>query len=794
MTLAGTIPIRLQPLPGEALDSWLETYAHLLHVTVNDIFRHAGLVWESAEHLAGRRPWLYRLGGPAQAAISAVSGIPASTLLAMTLASYDGTGLAASSAGPGSWHGPRWWLHLARSQFCPRCLAGNGGRSMLAWRLPWTFACTSCQVLLADACPDCGRPHPHTRTGQHRNPGRCDTTGLPLPPPRRASGGMPACSSDPAAADATALLPDGHVLRAQQHIGTLISELLDARGQPGTLTRIRQQLDDIYAVARAAISALHGPAPMPAVAGMVLAELGASPGTGGSPGRSAAIEALTSAAVTGPRRQSAPVVAFGATIADIMLHGRRDDPDPAIAAWIAHSQATRSTHGGPAHMIKRWSSTSPSLQAALMKPLTPRLDVLQQLRYGTPAGSLRMPGPAVAGHRAAAMPSLLWRGWALRLMPPEGFEALSCRAGLAVLLATAATGAGSYRTARELLGLQAVSGTRFAAFIARLRDLGVLETVLATLCQLSRKLAEHGPQIDYARRRQLPSLSQAQLDTADWRRCRYFLTRPGTLLQRSELARTELPACTTQEQLARLCLIEMLTGTHPYYLPGPLRLPERRSTRGPVTAYAEFVLTLPEPMANCLHRRAQYLLTRKSIREPVSWEPPFEWVTGITWPGPHPDDISPAGLHPLIRAGLPAQMIAAQLLTTPEHVRLTAARHPVPQIPPQASRAPARPGPAPLPSTEQLRVLTSQKLSLRAIARTTRCSEPRIRQALADAGLRQLPAQEIDPQWLHQQYQTMRRTLKDIAAETGISRNALAAAARAAGIPVRRGSNAHTAP
>ncbi len=39
------IPIRLAPLPGEALDSWLETYAHLLHVTLRDIFVLAGVGW-----------------------------------------------------------------------------------------------------------------------------------------------------------------------------------------------------------------------------------------------------------------------------------------------------------------------------------------------------------------------------------------------------------------------------------------------------------------------------------------------------------------------------------------------------------------------------------------------------------------------------------------------------------------------------------------------------------------------------------------------------------------------------
>jgi hypothetical protein len=48
------IPIRLPPLPGEALDSWLETYAHLLHVTVRDIFAFAGVDRDRLASEAGR--------------------------------------------------------------------------------------------------------------------------------------------------------------------------------------------------------------------------------------------------------------------------------------------------------------------------------------------------------------------------------------------------------------------------------------------------------------------------------------------------------------------------------------------------------------------------------------------------------------------------------------------------------------------------------------------------------------------------------------------------------------------
>ena len=671
------IPIRLLPLPGEALDSWLETYACLLHVAVRDIFALAGVDWDRLVSDDGRqhKPWLYQLHEPDLAALSTVTGIPAAALADMTLARYAGTGLAAVTAAPGLPRTPRWWRQPIGSRYCPRCLAANGGRWMLTWRIPWTFACTGCQVLLADTCPDCRRRHRRTRTGQPRRPGRCDLTGLPLPPPHPPRGGIMSCSADPAQTPAIALPAGGHVLRAQQHIDALTAALLAAREQPEELAVLQQHLDDIHAVAHAAISALHGPAAPPAIISAVLDELGAQPGIPIQPGEHAGVGALTGPA-HGRRRQFAPVCAFGITIADVMLHGRRGDPDPLIAAWLAGNEAGRKKTAGPANMLARWDQASPALQAALAKPLASRLDTFCQLRYRAPAGPARIPDPARAGEHARALPSLLWPGWALRLMPPAGFDFLRYRSGLGVMLTVASAGADGYRTAQELLGLQPVHGNRFASFTARLRRHGVLDTVTAAICQLARNLEEHGAPVDYARRRRLRRLSQAQLDIAGWRRQRYFLTHPDTWAYRRRVNHADLPAAPVQEHLARLRLIELLTGTHPCYLPEPLRLPERRRAD-----YAEFVFTLPEPMAGFLHQRASSLLSHACISEPVTWEPPFGWVTGITWPGPHPRDISPGDLHPLIGSGLPVRIIAARLGTTAEHVRLTAARHPAPQPP-----------------------------------------------------------------------------------------------------------------
>jgi len=431
--------------------------------------------------------------------------------------------------------------------------------------------------------------------------------------------------------------------------------------------------------------------------------------------------------------------------------------------------------GGRPHPL---GADRPALQAALARPLAARLDTFYQLRYRAVAGPARIPDPARAEERAAALPSLMWPGWALmwpgwalRLMPPGGFDFLRYRAALAMMLAIAVTGAEDYGTAQELLGLEPFPSSMLATFTARLRQHGILEPVTAALCQLARKLDEHGAAIDYARRRRLRSLSQAPLDVTAWRRQRHLLAR-----------RASLPAAPVQEQFARLRLIELLTGTHPRYLPEPLRLPGRSQNCD------EFVFTMPGQMAFSLHQQARSLLSRASISEPATWEPPFDWAAGIPWPGPDPDTISTEDLHPLIRAGLPVRAIAARLATSADHVRPAAARHPAPQLPAGIpALPPAEPEP---PGTEQLRDLTSQGYGPRKIARITGCSERTIRQLLTSAGLRQQappPDGGTDPHWLREHYQDRQRSLKDIAAETGTPVEALAAAARKAGIRVRHG-------
>ena len=608
------IPIRLAPLPGEALDSWLGAYADLLHVTVRDIFRFAGIdCGRAGRGQLNGKPWLHQLAEPELAALSAATGVPA------------------ADAG---WHdaGPLPRHRPGR----PRPASAGPALVAAAVRVPLLPPLPGGQRRPVDARladPVGLRLHRLPGAARRRLPGL--RPAAPQHPPRAAPPspaaatspacrcrpgarrrGTPACGSDPAATPAVALPAGGYVLAAQQHVDAVIAALLSAQGRPAEAAALRQYLDDACAVARAAVSAAGRTASFPAAVTAVLDELGA---------RTGPMSAFASPP-RAPPRQLAPVTAFGVAVADIMLHGRPGDPDPVIAGWLAGHAASRGQMTCPGQVPIVWNRASPALQASLARPLAAQADTVRQLRYRAVAGPARIPDPARGRERAAAVPSLMWPGWALRLLPPWGRDFQRSRALLAVMLAVAVTGE-EYGTAQELLGLEPSRLGKLGNFTALLRQHGILGPVTAAICQLARNLDQHGaPVIDYARRRRQGSLCQAPLDAGSWRSQRDLLLaqhgRPGQ----------HAPA---QEQLARLRLIELLTGTHPRYLSGPLQLPRQR---GP--DYAAFVFTMPEHLDLCLRRQASTLLSQAGISEPVTWEPPSGWAPGIPRPGPDPDAAS----------------------------------------------------------------------------------------------------------------------------------------------------------
>jgi hypothetical protein len=175
------LPIRVSPMLGEGLDSWLEALSRRLLTPSQDLFPALGLT-TSARSPAGvhgvpaqRRSDPGRSGDRCRAGLS--PGDDAGSLRRNR--ARGGPGEPTSQLG--AVVAPRYG-----SRFCPACLGDNGGRWLLRRRPGWSFACTHHQCLLADSCPACGRIPAATPYGW-TCPKPADAANTPAPSPRPGS-------------------------------------------------------------------------------------------------------------------------------------------------------------------------------------------------------------------------------------------------------------------------------------------------------------------------------------------------------------------------------------------------------------------------------------------------------------------------------------------------------------------------------------------------------------------------------------------------------------------------------
>ena len=145
-----SFPLRVVPIQGEALDSWLDAIAHRHHVPRRAVIERCAIA-----PIAFYGAWV-RLLTPAD-----VDGIAQATGYGRDL--VEVLVLPRSGSGVGPLSGARTlpssaWDWRASSRWCPQCLTDTRGRWLLAWRLNWTFACPIHDCLLQDGCPDCGAP------------------------------------------------------------------------------------------------------------------------------------------------------------------------------------------------------------------------------------------------------------------------------------------------------------------------------------------------------------------------------------------------------------------------------------------------------------------------------------------------------------------------------------------------------------------------------------------------------------------------------------------------------------
>jgi len=722
------LPLRVPVADGEPMDSWLEALARRNQITVRTLV--AALGWQVPNAPGGL---VAGVPGELLRRIEDQAGLPAGRLDDAVLDRYLPAGVVRSRG----------------SRYCPCCLAERDGRWLLAWRLLWTFACTTHSALLCGACPACGQvPRVHTGPAGLNPPGTCPSSIAP----------GTCCGTDLRHSIPQRLAPGSDVLAAQRWTSTLTTAATEA-GQ-GAVSA--PTLGDLGIVASWVLR--HAPASCFAGYGAEMLAAwhqwhGQRPATRDPPRRS-------------PPASAALTAALAATSMS-MLTG---DDAPAIGcirALLPSAGGWRQTRpaGLPA---QHWRQLSGPARSRFLRALDPDLGPAERLRYrtGTPAASIPAGDPALLAARARTIPQLLWPQWAIRLTPAAGLLPGPLRSTLAACLLL--PGHPARATSKAITALHAYRST--LAINAALRTLAEdgHDTVLTALTRLAGYLDEHGSPIDYLRRRDL--IPAETITTSRWRDlCLSASAHPGESRRHRD---------------AQRYLYQLLTGADLHDPRHALAF----TSAADRAAYLAFTDTLTTGLRAALHRHATGMLHKLGVGEPLTWTPPPDCCAGLDLPGPAPDEIDLDAVRQLvITEELPIGEAAARLGTSTEHVRLALERVPRPARPWSRNAPPVVWQWQQRASTILTREFYDREYvkagkTLRELETQTGFPRKFLAERAREHGITLSSAPEpapIDPDWLREQYLTRQRSYPDIAAELGVADMTVLAAARRFGIPSR---------
>ena len=603
-----TLPLRVPPVPGEALDSWLEALARRSQVSVGTLT--AALGWSLPASPGGL-----------------VAGIPAQVLRRLE----HQAGLAAGRLDDAvlDRYQPLGPVRRRGSRYCPSCLAERDGRWLLSWRLGWVFACTTHDVLLCDTCPACGQI-PRGRAGRAglNPPGSCAST----------IERHEYCGADLRQVTPGRLAPGHPVLTAQHWAGALTA--LDDTGPGGYGASPRNVLSDLGIVAS-----------------WVLRQAPAAQFAGLGPQTLAAWHAWNQQA-SAARRQpgsrfppaSAALTAALAATAMTVLTGSDEQAIAQIRALLPPRAGPRRPRpaGLPA---PRWLKLSQPARGRFLRALDPDLGPADRIRYRTGTPEARIPDdpPGLLAARARAIPQLLWPDWAIRLMPARGFAPGPFRSTIAACLLL--PGHPGRATGTAITALHAYRGALATGAVLRALADGGHDTVLTAISCLAGYLDTSGSPIDYQRRRDL--IPAETITAGQWRDlCFSVAAHPGE---------------TRRHHDAQRYLFQLLTGADLHDPRHALAF----TAGNDYSHYQAFAGTIPTGLRDALHGHATGLLHDLGISEPLTWAPPPRCCARLTLPGPEPDDIDLDAVgHLIITGRLPVTGAAARLGTTAGHVRL----------------------------------------------------------------------------------------------------------------------------
>ncbi|AMU33210.1 ATP-binding protein [Mycobacteroides abscessus] len=233
------------------------------------------------------------------------------------------------------------------------------------------------------------------------------------------------------------------------------------------------------------------------------------------------------------------------------------------------------------------------------------------------------------------------------------------------------------------------------------------------------------------------------------------------------------------------------------------RAPGFIDTNDFVSALANFPAQMTLRLAEALDHCAENFLRHHDIDEPVTWCPPIDLIAGLDLPGVDPETVDIGQLHRLMHHSLTLGAIAKELDTSLESVRYTLSRHPVPE---QLRNPATWPSPAidalaqTLSAKQFAQLYHDENLSAKQIAVRYGVSKQTVVRLAGQYGIDLRPAHAhrrhavVERDWLYTEYVINRRTLPELAAETGMSTMNMARWAKFHGIERRgRGGPSHTA-
>lgn len=754
-----TLPIRLAPLPGEALDSWLAALAHRCMVPARDILIATGM----PTNIRGisRGGYTTRLLPDDARQIAAATGVPERDLHAMTLTLYNDQAVALFPHRRVV-NRARLWAYGAGSRYCPACLAERGGRWLLRWRLTWAVACTRHRVLLAHQCPGCGgRPYAQPRRHALLAPHECATR-LDRGNTRKSY-----CGTDLTLVEDLVHLDDANpVLEAQRWLDELLAgiERQDVRNSD-----VRSVFEDLTVLcawllrrARPGDFACYGQ------------QIDQARGRFGTEWRNAPIDAAVAA---GPLARAVEIYRGLGGPSSLAAIGTLLDRDAAVIKDAGVS------------VENRRQRRSDRLQQAVWQAADAGMDTCERLRYRTCTTNPRAPvsgAPAVFA-RARSIPPLLWRDWTILLMGRLGYrDARATRAALSVAVLLPGWDKRALQPLASMLHER--QRIEISYFLYKISKTGGRDA-LATLCALADYLDEHPAPIDYHRRRTLDGVGLLPEHT--WIEiCCHADTGIGKLVRL---------------QAVRRFLYQRITGVDLYRIDGPLGV---RTRTGDALRLAAAPFLMSRPLLTALDTHAERYLQAHGIDEPVTWSPPLSLAARLDLPGRAELELDVADeIEEFYQRQISPSAAARELHTSLERMKLYFEAQP-----------PDAPWPHPLmnnPTQNAKRVggsrlhgqlsrqradelLTAEFLqleraanrkSIRTITRETGIPRRQVARRLSEEDLRERTqprrAPSVDEAWLAEQYTVERRTIDDIAAEVGMAATTLRTRLLEAGIDLR---------